>query len=93
MKIQKRVVEYFIFFCPACKHEHTYTVESNGSQWQFNGDMSNPSFTPSLLNRTYDNEGNIKTSCHLFVTDGKIQYCSDCTHEFSSKIIDMVDKY
>lgn len=29
--------------------------------------------------------------CHLFVRDGKIEYLSDCTHEYAGKTIDMVD--
>lgn len=27
--------------------------------------------------------------CHTFVRDGKIEYLSDCTHEFAGKIINM----
>lgn len=29
--------------------------------------------------------------CHLFVRAGKIEYLSDCTHEYAGKTIDMVD--
>ena len=27
--------------------------------------------------------------CHLFVTDGKIIYCGDCTHELSGQTVDL----
>jgi hypothetical protein len=27
--------------------------------------------------------------CHSFVTDGKIQYLSDCSHEFAGQTIDL----
>ena len=27
--------------------------------------------------------------CHFYVTDGKIQYLSDCTHEFAGRIIEL----
>lgn len=28
--------------------------------------------------------------CHSFVTDGKIQYLGDCTHELAGQIVDMI---
>lgn len=27
--------------------------------------------------------------CHYFVTQGKIQYCGDCTHDHKDKIVDL----
>jgi hypothetical protein len=33
----------------------------------------------------------VPTVCHSFVTNGKIQYLSDCTHELAAHIIEMVD--
>lgn len=61
--------------------------------WDFNGDINNPTFTPSLLNRTgsfaeptYIDPPDIPpTRCHLFVTNGVINYCGDCTHEYNGK--------
>ena len=88
-KFKKRVVEYYTFYCPGCKHEHTYAVFADKSQWNFNGNLERPSFTPSLLNRDIDQEGKTKSVCHLFVTDGKIIYCNDCTHSFSGQTIDL----
>ena len=94
-KIEKRIVEYYSFYCPGCKHQHVYSICSDGSGWQFNGNMGKPSFTPSLLNSmkikneitgVYDIE---KERCHLFVTDGKIIYCGDCSHELSGQTIEM----
>lgn len=62
--------------------------------WTFNGNFDKPSFTPSLLN-TWGKNVNPKYEepegpapkngwsgvCHLFVTDGVINYCGDCTHD------------
>lgn len=69
--------------------------------WTFNGDMERPSFNPSLLNRTgihadpnwdpglEDGKDRTKppysTICHLYVTDGVINYCNDCTHHLNGK--------
>lgn len=82
------------FWCPACKCEHPYRVvpvEGDQSQypvWEWNGSMEKPTFSPSLLifNRGRDSG----TSCHLFVREGRIEYCSDCPHEFAGKTVDMV---
>lgn len=31
------------------------------------------------------------TSCHSFVTDGRIQFLGDCTHELSGETVDLPD--
>ena len=94
-KVKKKVVEYFSFYCPGCKHEHVYTIQPDGISWQFNGNMESPTFTPSLLNRgmqknTTTGIYDIETDrCHLFVTDGKIIYCNDCHHELAGKTVEL----
>lgn len=30
-------------------------------------------------------------TCHSFITDGKIQFLGDCTHELAGKTVDMLD--
>ena len=75
------------FWCPGCDEIHNYIVRNNGHRpaWVFNGNHHSPSFTPSLLHPS-------KTPlCHLFVTNGKIDYCGDCGHALAGKTIDMVD--
>lgn len=29
--------------------------------------------------------------CHSVITDGRIHYCSDCTHALAGQVVDMVD--
>lgn len=53
--------------------------------WTWNGDTERPTLRPSI--RTRDG----RHTCHSFVTDGKIQYLSDCTHEFAGKTMDLLD--
>jgi hypothetical protein len=93
-KLKKQVVEYYIFYCPGCKHEHSYMIKTEGMGWSFNGDMDKPTFRPSLLNRQQIMNNQTQqlediSRCHLFITDGKIDYCSDCSHEFSGKTVEM----
>lgn len=57
-------------------------------RWTFNDDYVKPTFRPSMLVNA-NIPGAVRS--HFFVTDGKIQYLSDCNHEFAGKTIDMVD--
>lgn len=86
--------EAYTFYCPGCKHNHIYYVRwgarhvQQGPTWSFNGDMEKPTFSPSLLNTTTmtDPERPDKI-CHLFLTDGMLQFLSDCTHELAGKTV------
>jgi len=74
--------------------------------WTFNGDENNPTFLNSLLiscptvKKSFDyNNGNPKYPqdyddnmiCHLFIKNGRIEYCTDCPHEFAGKVVDLSD--
>lgn len=77
---------YFIK-CPGCKSWHPFNVDPSRPQvWQFNGDVNKPTFTPSLL----VNGSHPESRCHLFLTNGKIQFLSDCHHELAGQTVDMV---
>jgi hypothetical protein len=94
-KIKKRVATYYSFYCPGCKHEHSFMIAEDNSQWWFNGNLERPSFTPSLLNvmkiknevtGVYNIE---KERCHLIITDGMIHFQTDCQHELAGQIIEL----
>jgi len=72
----------YIVFCPGCKHDHPFD-----SRWSFNGDFEKPTFAPSMLVNGFDP----KLRCHSFVTDGKIQFLSDCHHELTGQTVDLPD--
>lgn len=74
-------------YCPACKSLHGYAVDKpfeNGAQWKWNGDVEKPTFTPSM-----NINAGTKYTCHYFLTDGKIQYLSDCGHALAGQTIDL----
>ena len=76
----------YLFHCPGCGHSHAYTTHASQKLvWTFNGDLEKPTFSPSLLNW----KGQASKRCHLFVRDGKIQFLSDCFHEFAGKTLPM----
>ena len=79
------------FHCPGCNSVHFITdnltaIEAiaNGP-WTFNDNFEKPTVKPSVLlsrhNRNY--------VCHSFITDGKIQFLSDCTHELAGQTIEL----
>lgn len=55
--------------------------------WSWNNNVIEPTFTPSLLVNTTD----LASFCHLFLTDGKIQFLGDCFHDLKNQTVDMVD--
>jgi hypothetical protein len=71
----------YLFYCPGCKEVHMYSK----GRWDFNGDYERPTFKPSLL---YPSK---PIRCHIFMTDGMIQYLSDCGHELAGKTIECPD--
>jgi hypothetical protein len=91
--VTDKMVGYFIA-CPGCQADdgtsgHVFSINmADGSPgWSFNGDLENPTFSPSMLARS-----NIKGQervCHSFVTNGKIQYLSDCTHSLRGQTVEL----
>lgn len=45
-------VTAFKFWCPGCQEAHAVKVAPDGSGWAFNGDLENPTFSPSVLTTT-----------------------------------------
>lgn len=80
----------FMFWCPACQCGHgVWTTSPNGktgARWKFDGNFESPTISPSLLIH-HGKDG--KEICHVVVSCGVINYCSDCTHAFASKSIPM----
>lgn len=68
----------YLFYCTGCE-----TVHGFNSTWKFNENMESPTVTPSLLTR-----GNNEI-CHLYITDGKLVYLSDCTHKLKGQTIEI----
>ena len=72
----------YSFFCRGCQETHVFWT-SGKLVWHFNGDASKPSFSPSLLNTWTNHDEGVQERCHLFMTDGVISYCTDCTHSLA----------
>lgn len=81
--------ESLYFHCPGCDMLHPYRVsgEATGPVWQWNGNAEAPTLTPSLL----VDRDKPERRCHLFLTDGKIQFLGDCHHDMKNTTVEMVD--
>ena len=83
----------YMYECPGCKFSHVvYTEERNslGAKWSFDGNIENPTFSPSIK-CTYNYGPKYKEAvCHHFIRNGKIEFLNDCTHELAGKTVDML---
>jgi len=89
-------------WCPGCNEYHAVKVNIP-SGWGWNGNQEAPTITPSILVRgtkpISDEEAErilrgehiepIRTVCHSFVTDGKIQFLGDCTHVLAGQTVEL----
>ena len=77
----------WIVDCRACG-SHLYD-----GRWTFNGDRERPTFRASMLTRLDPRPGNSHPAqvCHSYVTDGRIEYLADCSHEWKGQTLDMRD--
>jgi hypothetical protein len=92
-----------MFMCPGCEiTHHIRHGNGDGPRWQWNGNAEKPTFMPSILVRyshwvpkaTPDNpdpgpQTKVDAVCHSFVTDGRIQFLGDCTHELAGQTVDL----
>jgi len=79
-------------WCPHCEHAHTYRVQGPGPNWQFDGNISSPTFTPSMREfYPAQKDQPERTICHYYLTSGKIQFCGDCPDGYADQIVDLPD--
>ena len=82
-------------WCLGCEEMHVIP-----NSWSFNGDVNKPTFSPSVKitgiqtvvkdgewtgEWKRDAAGNtIPYCCHYILTDGIVNFCSDCTHPLAN---------
>jgi hypothetical protein len=82
--------------CPGPFPNRIIPVQLKGTRagtgnWSWNGDTESPTLKPSILTRADFGENREPKVCHSFVNDGKIQFLSDCTHEFAGQTVDLLE--
>ena len=58
--------------------------------WSWNGSVDSPTVTPSILTRLSECKSK-ELICHSFVTDGRVNFLTDCTHQFAGRTVDLLD--
>ncbi len=77
----------YIFYCPGCKCYHWIKTTGNSPKWTFNGDLDNPTVSPSIdCNRSHP-----ESRCHSFVENGKIRFLTDSYHELKGQTVELLD--
>ncbi len=76
------------FWCPGCEKFHGFQLNENlDPHWSFNGDSTNPTFSPALRVKNEKRQ----TVCHLQIKNGMIMYAEDCKHIFAGMTISMAE--
>jgi hypothetical protein len=84
-----------LFECPGCGCLHAVSVDKPngmGAIWSWNGSYDKPTFTPSILvTANYTDPKRMDDICHSYVTEGRIQFLSDSTHNLAGQTVDLPD--
>lgn len=83
---------FVLWHCPGCKGGHGVPVNGHrtGRNWEWNGSLDSPTLMPSVL----VNVGGLNPTepiCHVYISDGKIQFLGDCTHELAGQTVEIPD--
>lgn len=77
---------YLVHECPGCKQFHLIPIKDEAVKWTFNGNFDKPTLTPSVKHTW--GAGRV---CHYFISDGRIEYCGDCSHRLSGQAVDLTE--
>lgn len=90
-KIQTYGNGLWVFHCPGCGYDHPFHTDPQhhptNQSWWWNESLDKPTFTPSLLVFKDDPE----RRCHSFVTNGRIQFLTDCHHKLAGQTVELPD--
>ena len=87
------------FECPGCGEPHVIPIKPHPKGWDFSGDESAPTFSPSIhvqpskrcLCRDAQGEMIVVDTprCHSFVRAGRIEFLTDSTHALAGQTVDL----
>lgn len=79
-----------MWWCQGCEEYHGVPIRG-ARAWKWNGSMESPTLQPSVLVNV-GGGNSTRPICHIFMTDGKIQFLADCTHAFAGRTVAMQDE-
>lgn len=79
--------------CPACGYGHLFWTEREPGlpKWSFDGNLEQPTFSPSMLVNASKTDPVGHPRCHSFVKNGKIQFLDDCSHSMKGQTVDLTE--
>lgn len=87
MRAQLTSDRWLQWFCEGCQEHHGVPIEG-ANAWRWNGSTDNPTLHPSvLINRGRSNP--TRHTCHMWITEGRVQFLGDCTHALAGKTTDI----
>lgn len=57
--------------------------------WTWNGSVTAPTLRPSVLTRGGDIDNEVV--CHVWISDGQVQFLGDSTHELAGQTLPLLD--
>ena len=79
-----------LFWCPGCGEAHQFTA--NPGLWGYDGNAGSPTVEGSVLvrgpQRSVSGSGS-QATCHSFITTGRIQFLTDCTHALAGTTVEL----
>jgi hypothetical protein len=84
----------YAIWCEGCQCKHfIWTKSETGPKWGFNGDVNEPTFTPSV-NITWPEikDGvTVNHRCHFTITNGAVHFHGDSTHQLAGKRLPLLE--
>ena len=71
--------------CPACGVSHSVPIAPTKQPGKWKWDKEKKTLSPSVR-RLFKIEGKQKTTCHYFIREGRIEFCSDSPKLAGKKI-------
>jgi hypothetical protein len=90
------------FDCPGCGSPHVIPTKPHERGWDFDGNESAPTFSPSILMdevripadadpttvvAPYKPGDVFSPRCHSFVRSGRIEFLGDCSHALAGQTV------
>jgi hypothetical protein len=77
------------WWCPGCRHAHSVATDGGaGPVWDFDGNLEAPTispsfrkFIPAMPDHPRPEYRAERTTCHIWLKAGVIEFLNDCRHE------------
>lgn len=84
----------YLHSCPGCGMTHQLRSQEaldSGLKWEFNNDVSAPTFTPSFGHSWPNRRTGVDNVCHYNMNAGFLTFHKDSTHKLAGNVVEMPD--